>query len=179
MNIRDAVQDDLPDIMAIYNDAVRNTTAIWNEKQVDLANRAAWLAERRAAGYPVLIASRDDEIVGYASFGDWRAFDGYRHTVEHSVYIRTDQRGGGIGRALMLALIERARDLQKHVMVAGIEAGNTASIRLHEKLGFEQTGFLPQVGTKFGKWLDLAFLQLMLDDRNDPDAKPQIAPPAL
>lgn len=177
MIIRDATQDDLAAILAIYNDAVLNTTAIWNETTVDLENRAAWLAERRKAGYPVLVASRDGETVGYASFGDWRAFEGYRHTVEHSVYVRGDQHGGGIGKALMLALIEKARDLQKHVMVAGIEAGNTASIRLHEKLGFQRTGFLPQVGTKFGKWLDLAFLQLLLDDRTDPDAKPQIVPP--
>ncbi|WBU58988.1 GNAT family N-acetyltransferase [Paracoccus albus] len=177
MKIRDATQDDLAAILAIYNDAVLNTTAIWNEKTADLENRAAWMAERRKAGYPVLVASRDAEVLGYATFGDWRPHDGYRHTVEHSVYVRRDQHGGGIGKALMLALIEKARDLQKHVMVAGIEAGNTPSIRLHEKLGFRQTGFLPQVGTKFGKWLDLAFLQLLLDDRTDPDAKPQMIPP--
>ncbi len=170
MDIRDATTGDLAGIMAIYNQAVAQTTAIWNETQVDLANRAAWLADRQRAGYPVLVASRGDEVLGYASFGDWRAFDGYRHTVEHSVYVRTDQHGAGIGNALMLALIERARGMGKHVMVAGIEAGNTGSIRLHEKLGFTQSGFLPQVGTKFSKWLDLAFLQLQLDERDDPDA---------
>lgn len=171
MDIRDATDSDLPGILAIYNDAVAQTTAIWNETLVDLANRAAWLADRQRAGYPVLVASRDGAVLGYASFGDWRAFDGYRHTVEHSVYVRTDQHGAGIGKALMLALIERARGLGKHVMVAGIEAGNTGSIRLHEKLGFTQAGFLPQVGTKFGKWLDLTFLQLQLDDRDDPDIR--------
>lgn len=170
MDIRDATTGDLAGIMAIYNDAVLKTTAIWNETQVDLDNRTAWLADRQRAGYPVLVASRDGEVLGYASFGDWRAFDGYRHTVEHSVYVREGQRGGGIGRALMQALIERARGLGKHVMVAGIESGNLGSIRLHEKLGFTQTGFLPQVGTKFGKWLDLTFLQLLLDDRDQPDA---------
>ncbi|MFD1797251.1 N-acetyltransferase [Paracoccus aurantiacus] len=170
MDIRDATEADLPEITAIYNQAVNETTAIWNERETDLANRAAWLADRHRAGYPVLVASRDGTVLGYASFGDWRAFDGYRHTVEHSVYVRTDCQGGGIGKALMLALLDRARGLGKHVMVAGIEAGNTASIRLHEKLGFRQTGLLPQVGTKFGRWLDLAFLQLMLDERSDPDA---------
>lgn len=169
MDIRDAEDQHIDGITAIYNDAVAHTTAIWNETQVDAANRMAWLADRRRAGYPVLVAvDENGAVLGYASFGDWRAFDGYRHTVEHSVYVRGDQRGAGIGRALMLALIERARDLGKHVMVAGMEAGNTASIRLHETLGFEQAGHLKQVGAKFGKWLDLAFLQLILDQRDVP-----------
>jgi phosphinothricin acetyltransferase len=108
-------------------------------------------------------------VLGYASFGAWRAWDGYRHTVEHSVYVRTDQRGGGIGQSLMIELIDRARILGKHVMVAGIEASNDASIRLHHKLGFETVAHLKEVGTKFGAWLDLAFLQLTLDGRTDPD----------
>lgn len=171
MQIRDAVDADAPAIAAIYNDAVVNTTAIWNEVQVDAANRVGWMADRRRLGYPVLVAVDGDGIVlGYASFGDWRAFDGYRHTVEHSVYVRTDRRGGGIGKALMQALITRARDIGKHVMVAAIEAGNQGSIALHEALGFQRTGLMPQVGMKFGRWLDLAFLQLILDDRPTPDA---------
>lgn len=170
MRINDAIADDIDGIAAIYNHAVTTTTAIWNEVTVDAANRAAWLAERRRLGYPVLVA-RDETgaVLGYASFGDWRAWDGYRHTVEHSVYVRADRRGGGVGTALTVALIERARALGKHVMVAGIEAGNAASIRLHHKLGFETVGYLKEVGTKFGAWLDLAFLQLTLDGRTDPD----------
>ncbi|KPF85882.1 acetyltransferase [alpha proteobacterium AAP38] len=171
MQIRDAVDADAPAIAAIYNDAVVNTTAIWNEVQVDVANRVGWMADRRRLGYPVLVAvDGDGTVLGYASFGDWRAFDGYRHTVEHSVYVRTDRRGGGIGKALMQALITRARDIGKHVMVAAIEAGNRGSIALHEALGFQRTGLMPQVGMKFGRWLDLAFLQLILDDRPTPDA---------
>jgi L-amino acid N-acyltransferase YncA len=168
MNIRDAIEADMQAVTAIYNDAVANTTAIWNDTTVDVANRLAWFADRKRAGYPVLVAVEGDEVIGYASFGDWRAFDGYRHTVEHSVYVRNDQHGKGIGKALMLALIDRARAIGKHVMVAGIEAGNTGSIRLHEKLGFENVGLLKQVGMKFGKWLDLAFLQLTLDGRDKP-----------
>lgn len=164
MEIRDAGPQDAEAIAAIYNDAVAHTTAVWNDRQVDAENRRAWMSERQRAGYPVLVATNDDgAVLGYASFGDWRAFDGYRHTVEHSVYVRADQRGAGLGRALMLALIARARALGKHVMVAAIEAGNTGSIRLHETLGFEQVGLMREVGTKFGTWLDLAFLQLVLD----------------
>ena len=169
MLIRDAASRDIEGIRAIYNDAVLNTTAIWNEVEVDAENRAAWLADRQRAGYPVLVAVDDsDEVLGYASFGDWRAFAGYRHTVEHSVYVRKDVRGGGIGAGLMRALIERARLIGKHVMVAGIEANNDASIRLHAWLGFESVGHMKQVGMKFGRWLDLRFLQLTLDDRDHP-----------
>jgi len=170
MQIRDATVGDVAGIMAIYNDAVVNTAAIWNELIVDEANRAAWLADRERAGYPVLVAvSEAGTILGYASFGDWRAWDGYRHTVEHSVYVLSDARGGGIGKALMIELILRARAMGKHVMVAGIEAENEVSARLHRKLGFEPVGQLREVGTKFGRWLDLVFLQLTLDTRSDPD----------
>lgn len=173
MDIRDAGQADIEGITAIYNDAVVHTTAIWNEVTIDTANRSAWLADRRRAGYPVLVAvDGAGGVLGYASFGDWRAWDGYRHTVEHSVYVRADQRGNGIGNTLMLALIERARGIGKHVMVAGIEAKNVGSIRLHEKIGFEHVGHLKQVGTKFGAWLDLVFLQLTLDARTAPDEPP-------
>lgn len=170
MQIRDAQPHDINSILAIYNEAVTQTTAIWNETPVDAANRLGWLSQRQAVNYPVLVADAGPSgIVGYASFGDWRAFEGYRHTVEHSVYVRADQRGAGIGKVLLRELIERARDLGKHVMIAGIEARNAASIRLHQQLGFQQVGFLPEVGTKFGQWLDLAFLQLTLDQRSIPD----------
>lgn len=172
MMIRDAEDNDIEGVLAIYNDAVEHTTAIWNDRKVDLGNRLAWLADRRRAGYPVLVAvDPDGAVLGYASFGDWRAFDGYRHTVEHSVYVRADARGGGLGKALMEALIHRARTAGKHVMIAGIEAGNIGSIRLHEQLGFERVGLLKEVGTKFGSWLDLAFLQLRLDQRTIPDPR--------
>ncbi|KPW48348.1 putative Phosphinothricin N-acetyltransferase [Pseudomonas syringae pv. philadelphi] len=161
--IRDALADDLPGILAIYNDAVLNTTAIWNEQPVDLANREAWYTSRQAQAYPVLVAvDSAGEVLGYSSFGDWRPFEGFRHTVEHSVYVRADQRGKGLGPRLMAELIERARACDKHMMVAAIESGNAASIALHERLGFKTTGQMPQVGTKFGRWLDLTFMQLDL-----------------
>ena len=163
-HIRDAVPADLPAICDIYNDAVLNTTSIWNEQAVDLANRQAWFSARHAQGYPVLVmAAADEQVLGYASFGDWRPFDGFRHTVEHSVYVRSDQRGQGLGPLLMSALIERAQAAGLHVMVAAIESGNSASIRLHERLGFVTTGQMPQVGRKFGRWLDLTFMQLTLE----------------
>lgn len=168
-SIRDAGAADLDAILAIYNDAVQHTTAIWNNTLVDRASRAAWLAARTAAGYPVLVAvDAGDAVLGYASFGDWRAFDGYRHTVEHSVYVRHDARGRGTGHALLAALTERARALGKHVMVAAIDADNHASLALHRRLGFSETGRMAQVGCKFGRWLDLVWMQLRLDERAMP-----------
>ena len=169
-DIRDAVAADAEGIATIYNHAVLHTTAIWIEAPVDVANRAAWLAGVQRQGYPVLVAvDADASVLGYAAFGDWRPFDGYSHTVEHSIYIRDDARGRGIGVALMEALIARAKALGKHVMIAAIDAGNPASLSLHKKLGFVEVGLLPQVGMKFGHWLDLAFLQLTLDERERPE----------
>lgn len=169
MTIRYASKDDCAAIAEIYNHAVVHTAAIWNDKTVDTDNRIAWFEARQIAGYPVIVSEENAVITGYASFGDWRAFDGFRHTVEHSVYVHPDCQGKGVGRSLLVALITEAKRLNKHVMVAGIEAQNKASLHLHETLGFVITGQMPQVGTKFGRWLDLTFMQLQLDDRRDPD----------
>lgn len=164
MTIEDATATDLPAILAIYNDAVEHTTAIWNETLVDLDNRRAWLAERQGQGFPVLVAhDAAGEVLGYASYGTWRSIEGFRHTVEHSLYVRSDQRGQGLGPLLMQALIERAKAAGLHVMVAAIEAQNSASIRLHERLGFTISGQMSQVGRKFDRWLDLTFMQLILE----------------
>ncbi|WP_315972598.1 N-acetyltransferase family protein [Rhizobium sp. NRK18] len=160
--IRDAVEADLAAIRDIYNHAVEHTTAIWNEVLVDLDNRKAWFDARLKQGYPVLVAERAGRVAGYASYGDWRAFDGYRHTVEHSVYVDKDARGGGIGRMLMEELIRRAAAQGKHVMIAAIEAENQASIRLHETLGFRGVGRFTEVGQKFGRWLDLYCMEKVL-----------------
>ncbi|UPA25317.1 GNAT family N-acetyltransferase [Shinella oryzae] len=165
ITIRDATEGDLPGIMDIYNDAVVNTTAIWNEAVVDLDNRKAWFAARRERGFPVLVALRGKQVIGYASYGDWRAFDGYRHTVEHSIYVRSDTRGTGTGGKLMKALIDRASFNGVHVMIAGIEAENTASIKLHEKFGFRTVGRFSEVGIKFGRWLDLTCMELKVPKR--------------
>ncbi len=160
--IRPAEDADLAAILAIYNDAVRTTTAIWNNSTVDLDNRLSWLESRRRQDYPVLVAEDAGTVVGYGSFGDFRAFDGYRFTVEHSIYVDAAARRQGIATALLIALIERASALGKHVMVAGIAADNDASIALHARHGFTETGRMPEVGTKFGRWLDLVLMQKRL-----------------
>lgn len=163
MLIRDAGLSDIAAITAIYNHAVLHTTAIWNDAPISLQNRIDWLQQRQAQGYPALVAvNQANDVLGYASFGDWRPFDGYKQTVEHSVYVREGQQGAGIGTALMQALMLRARQLDKHVMVAAVDADNIASIKLHLALGFQQVGLMQQVGRKFGRWLDLVWLQLIL-----------------
>lgn len=161
-SIRHADDVDLPGIMTIYNDAVANTTAIWNETPSDLDGRRAWWRERTAQGFPVLVAVNEDGVAGYATFGPFRPHEGYRLTVENSVYVRTDLRGLGIAGLMMTPLIEAAEKLGLHAMVAGIEAGNRASIRLHERFGFREVARMPEVGTKFGRWLDLVLMQRML-----------------
>lgn len=160
--LRDATEADLSAILSIYNHAVAETTAIWNEVLVDLDNRKAWFEARKARGFPILVAQVEGRIAGYASYGDWRPFDGFRHSVEHSVYVEKDHYGRGLGKALMTALIERARAGNIHVMVAAIEAGNAGSIALHASLGFRLVGTHHEVGRKFDRWLDLTMMELRL-----------------
>ena len=163
MIIRPASEADLPGILTIYNDVVRTSAAVYTEEEATLESRGKWYADRQALGYPVLVAKdTSGAVAGFSSFGDFRPWPGFRLTVEHSVYIRTDCRGQGLGRALITPLFDEARALGKHVMIGGIDAGNPASLRLHEKLGFERAGTLREVGTKFGRWLDLVFMQRIL-----------------
>ena len=163
MVIRAAGEADLPAILAIHNDAVLTTTAIWSIHTVDLANRRAVLNERQAKGYAFLAAMEGDDLLGYATFGDFRPHDGYFKTVEHSVYVHRAHHRRGVARALMGPLVEAARTIGKHAMIGGVDATNAGSIALHRSLGFEQVGLLPQVGYKFGRYLDLLFMQKMLD----------------
>ena len=159
LSVRDATEADLPAILAIYNDAVVNTSAIWNDDLVDLDNRRAWLEARRRQGYPVLVAAEAGAGLGYGSYGDFRAFQGYRFTVENSVYVSAEARGRGAGSRLLAALVDHAAGAGKHVMIAAITADNAVSVRLHARHGFVETGRLPEVGYKFGRYLDLVLMQ--------------------
>lgn len=162
MLIRAATRADLPALLEIHNDAIRTTTAIWDDDEVELAEREAWFEARTDAGLPILVADRDGAVAGYASYGPWRPKSGYRHSVENSVYVHPDHRGQGAATQLMRELLAHARGADVHAVMAGIEASNKVSIRLHESLGFRRVALIPEVGTKFGRWLDLAYLQLLL-----------------
>lgn len=167
ISIRPAQDADLPSILAITNDAILNTTSVWSLMPATLETRRAWLEERRSKNFPVLVAADGDTVLGFASFGDFRPWEGYRHSVENSIYIAADHRRRGLGRRLLGALLKEAERQGKHVMVAGIESGNAASIRLHDAFGFVETGRLRQVGRKFDRWLDLVFMQRMLGSEGE------------
>jgi L-amino acid N-acyltransferase YncA len=163
--VRDATPDDLPEITAIYNALLETTTHEWTEAQHTVSEREEWLSAQRASGRPALVAVEGDEVIGWATYGDFRdseRWPGYRFTVEHSIHVREDQWGRGTGRMLIDALIEWAQREGKHVMVAGIDSSNTGSIRFHERLGFAEVARMPEIGEKFGRRLDLVLMQRVL-----------------
>jgi phosphinothricin acetyltransferase len=161
--IRDAGGGDLERIVAIYNDVIATSTAVYTDRPATVEERRAWMDARRTSGFPVLVATDESGVTGFASFGEWRgAWPGYIHTVEHSVHVRADRRGRGVGHLLVDALKARARKLRKHVMIGGIDAANQASIRFHERLGFVPVAHFQEVGRKFDRWLDLVFMQCFL-----------------
>jgi L-amino acid N-acyltransferase YncA len=162
MIIEDASDSDLPAIVAIYNDAIATSTAVFSDRPVTVERQREWMDGRRKAGNPVIVARLDDAVVGFASYGEFRPWPGYRLTVEHSVYVLAGARRQGIGGQLVGELLERARQAGKHAVVAAVDADNGASLRMHEQLGFEQVGRLPEVARKFGRWLDLVLLELTL-----------------
>lgn len=168
MMIRDAGRDDLAAVLAIYNHAVLHTTAVWNETPGSIEERHLWFDAKQQRGFPVLVAVEGDHVLGFASYGDFRPFPGYSQTVEHSIYVAPPAHRRGIGRALLDTLITRAKASGFHAMVGGIDASNTGSIALHQAMGFAQVGHMPQVGHKFGRWLDLVFMQKLLSDRPNP-----------
>ena len=163
--IRDAREGDLPGVLHIYNDIIASSTAIYIDEPSTLDERVAWWKGRVAAGYPVLVAEDAGGVTGFASFGEFRGRPGYRFTAEHTVHVRADRRGQGIGRALVERLIDSAARSGRHVLIGGVDAENAASIRFHERLGFERVAHFKQVGFKFGRWLDLVFLQRYLSIR--------------
>jgi phosphinothricin acetyltransferase len=157
-----AARAQLSEIRDIYNEVIRNSTAVFSDVEVTLADREAWFDAKCAAGFPVLVATDPSGVVGFGTLGEFRTWPGYRYSVEHTVHVRADRRGRGIGRALVQALLQEAARMQKHVMIAGIDAQNVTSIALHEKLGFRVAGELKEVAFKFGRWLDLKFMQRLI-----------------
>jgi L-amino acid N-acyltransferase len=164
MLIRAAAADDLPQILAIYNEVLATSTAIYAVSPATLGERSEWFEGRMKRGYPVLVAVEDHSVLGFSSFGDWRgAWSGYRYTVEHSVHVQSDSRGRGVGSRLVEALFPRATAMNMHVMIGAIDAANDGSLRFHERLGFRRVAHFTEVGHKFGRWLDLVFMQKYLD----------------
>ncbi|MDV3349163.1 N-acetyltransferase family protein [Leptolyngbyaceae cyanobacterium CCMR0082] len=151
-------------ILAILNDAIVNSTALYDYKPRTLENMVHWFAAKQNGNFPVIGAVDDNDfLLGFASYGTFRAWPAFKYSVEHSIYVHGDHRGQGIGYALMQQLIAAAVEQQYHVMVGGIDVDNPGSIALHKKLGFTHAGTIKQAGFKFNRWLDLAFYQLLLE----------------
>jgi phosphinothricin acetyltransferase len=161
LSIRDAREDDLAAIDAIYNHYVTNATCTWQCEPGTAAQRRLWFAAHDAE-HPVTVAVLDGEVVGWGSLSIYNVREGYRFTVENTVYVRHDRQRRGIGRALLADLIERAAALGHRTVVASISADQAASIALHRAAGFSDAGRLKLVGYKFGQWLDCVYLQKML-----------------
>ena len=159
MLIRDAIEDDLSAITEIYNEVLLNSTAIYRDEPATVAERMDLWHSRTQQKYPTLVACDGKSVIGFCTFGDFRSWPGYRFTVEHTVHVSVLWRGRGVGSGLVKALIPRAAMLGKHVMIGGIDAANVASLRFHERLGFERVAHFKEVGFKFGRFLDLIFVQ--------------------
>lgn len=150
-------------ILAILNDAIVNSTALYDYQPRTPQNMVNWFEGKSNGRYPVIGVENDSgELMGFASYGSFRGWPAYKYTVEHSVYVDARFRGQGVGRALLKAIIAAAEQQDYHVMVGGIDAANAVSIRLHQSLGFQSCGIVRHAGFKFGRWLDLAFYQLIL-----------------
>jgi L-amino acid N-acyltransferase len=161
--VRPACEDDLPAILSIYNDAILTTTAVYDYAPHTLEMRREWYRGKVAGGWPLFVADEAGAVVGFSSLGPFRPWAAYKYSAEDSVYVAADRRGRGVGGLLLAPLIDAARSLRLHALVAGIDADNEASRRLHRAFGFEQVAHFRQVGYKFGRWLDLTFMQLLLD----------------
>ena len=162
ITVRHATENDLPQILDIYNDIILHTTAVYYYEPHTLEMRQAWFEARQQEGYPVFVAAEDGVILGLSSIGPFRVPTAYQYSVENTVHVAAAARGKGIGKLLMPPIIEAAKQLKMHTIIAGIDATNEVSLHLHKSFGFEEVAHFKQVGYKFDQWLDLKFLQLML-----------------
>ncbi|MCE7063707.1 GNAT family N-acetyltransferase [Dyadobacter sp. CY326] len=162
--IRSAAPKDLPSLLEIINHAILHTTAIYDYEPRTMDQQKAWLEQMFNDGMPVIVAERQGEVIGYGSYNIFRPKIGYKFSVEHSIYLDEKSRGIGVGGKLLGSLIQRAKESGLHSMIAGIDAANRGSIEFHKKYGFVEKGYLKEVGFKFDQWLDLVFMQLLLEE---------------
>ena len=162
ITVRHATAKDLQATLDIYNEIIANSTAIFQYEPQTIEMRKAWFAEKKEKKFPVFIAEENNTIVGFSTFGQFRNWQAYQYSVENSVYVKADCRGRGIGKLLLQPLINAAKQMQLHTIIAGIVADNEASLILHKQFGFVEVAHFKEVGYKFNRWLDLKFLQLMI-----------------
>ena len=162
ITVRHATENDLPQILDIYNDIIKNTTAVYYYEPHTLEMRRAWFNERKQLGFPIFVAEEDGVVLGMSTIGPFRVPTAYLYSVENTVHVAAHARGKGIGKLLLAPLIDAAKDLRTHTIIAGIDASNEVSLHLHKSFGFEEVAHFKQVGFKFERWLDLKFLQLII-----------------
>jgi L-amino acid N-acyltransferase YncA len=160
--IRIAERSDVPAMREIFNEVLQNSNSIYREVEVDLDERYAWFDEKTQHGFPLFGAYEGEKLVGYAGYGSWRAAQGYRKTVELTIYVDNAHRGTGVGSQLMQTIIDQAKFDGYHVMLGAIDADNKGSIAFHKRFGFTETARMPEVALKNGQWLNLVFMQLNL-----------------
>lgn len=161
--IRSATKNDVISILDIVNHEILYSTSIYDYKPRTYEKQLTWFEQKQKDGMPVIVAEKEGVIIGFGSYGIFRPWDGYRFSVEHSIYVHKDHRNTGAGKAIMEALIQQAKKNGYHTMIAGVDAANEASISFHKQFGFKEAGLFKEVGHKFDQWLDLLFLQLILD----------------
>ena len=162
VQIRHATEADLPQMLEIYNEIIASTTAIFQYDPHTLESRKDWFEKKNEEGFPVFVAEENKIIVGYSTFGQFRNWQAYKYSVENSVYVKAGYRGKGISKLLMQPVIDAAKDMGMHTIIAGVVADNEVSLALHKQLGFVEVAHFKEVGYKFDRWLDLKFLQLIL-----------------
>lgn len=163
VSLRPATQNDIPGILSIVNHNILHSTAVYDYDPKNLQEMQSWFGEKQQAGWPVIVAEEGGSVIGYGTYGTFRYKQGYRFTVEHSVYVAESHAGKGIGKQLLSELIAIAKAAGYHTMIGGIDAQNTGSLAFHEKFGFQEAGTIKEAGFKFGRWLDVTFMQLMLE----------------
>lgn len=164
MIIRDAEEKDIEKINEIYNKAVKNLTVTFDTEPLSLTEQTKRYQKQKEEGYPIIVAENNGEVLGWASLSKWSEKEGYKYTVENSVYVEKDNRNKGIGKKLLEKLIQKAKEKEFKNIIALITEGNEVSIILHERYGFEKVGTLHKVGYKFDKFIDVDLFQLRLDE---------------
>jgi L-amino acid N-acyltransferase YncA len=164
IQIRPARHSDLQEILAINNFEILNSTINYDFVPKSIHEQTDWFEGKQKEGFPIIVATSAEKVVGFATYGSFRPKPGYRFTIEHSVYLASDFRGQGTGTKLLLELIQLAKQSGYHTMVGGIDSSNEGSNLFHQKLGFKEVARFKEVGHKFDRWLDIVFMQLILED---------------
>ena len=170
--IKSCNEAQLPEILELFNDAIINTTSVYDYNPRTMDFMSDWYNSKLKAHYPIIgLFGSQNELLGFGTYGSFRSRPAYKYSIEHSIYVNKEMRGKGYGKIILNEIIKSAINQDYHVLVGGIDADNKISIKFHEKMGFEYAGTIRHAGYKFGKWLDLAFYQLILKTPINPIEK--------